>query len=316
MVSIIIPMYNCESYIRRCLDSLIKQTYSNVEIIVVDDGSKDNSATIVKEIQLKSKKIIYIYQENSGPGVARNKAIEVANGKYLLFVDSDDYLSDNYVTSLVKSAEKNNSELVVAGYTWVYENRKKDVPVIPKKYVRNVSEEWAYRISSCCSRMYLREFWNNHHLKFSEERDARAEDVPLVLYANVMAKNISIVSNAGYYYYQHSKSAMNSIKKRILFEFPYDAFQQVYEQVCLSEKTNSESFFYMGVLKFLAYFELVIYRRASKREKEIFRNYIEVLLRKDFRKMVNAWRKVRYKVELPAVHKIAIEVFILKHRIK
>ncbi|MBQ4155368.1 MAG: glycosyltransferase family 2 protein, partial [Clostridia bacterium] len=181
-VSIIVPMYNCELYIERCMESLLKQTYSNIEIIVVDDGSKDSCAKIVKMINEINSKVRYLFQNNSGPGTARNRAIKESTGKYILFVDSDDYLANDYVEELVASAERYNSDLVVAGYTLVYENSNKSLPVIPMKYEKGISEEWAYRISACCSRLYSKEFWDKQNLEFSEEKDARAEDVPIALY--------------------------------------------------------------------------------------------------------------------------------------
>lgn len=315
-VSIVIPMFNCELYIERCIDSLLRQTYDNIEIIVVDDGSLDKSAEIVKDMQLKNAKIIYLYQDNSGPGVARNRAIKYATGKYILFVDSDDYLGTNYIEEMVECAEENNSELVIAGYTLVYEDKKKQVPIVPKKYIKNTAEEWAYRISACCSRLYLKDFWNRHNLKFSQEKGARAEDVPIAIYSNVMAKNISIVQNAGYYYYQHSESAMNNKKKKVLFNFPYDAFENMYINVKNADKENSHDFFCVGILKFLAHFTIVIYRNASKEEKKNFYDYMERVVGDDFLLLIDGWKKVRKEMEIPLSRKAAIELFILIYRLE
>lgn len=314
-VSIVIPMYNCELYIERCIDSLLKQTYGNVEIIVVDDGSLDKGAKIVKDIQLKSEKIVYLYQDNSGPGMARNKAIEHATGKYVLFVDSDDYLGKNYIEDMVRCAEKNNSELVIAGYTLVYADKKKQVQILPKRYIKNVAEEWAYRISACCSRLYLKEFWSRHNLKFSQEKDARAEDVPISIYSNAMAKNISIVQNAEYYYYQHSESAMNNKKQKVIFEFPYLAFGNMYKRIKTLKIENGEDFFNFGILKFGAQFDLVIYRKATKEQKRKFENYFLELIGEEFCYVVESWKKIRLKIDLPIRHKVAIEIFLLKYRI-
>ena len=314
-VSVITPVYNCEKYIERCIDSLLKQTHENIEIIMVDDGSKDKSAQIIKEYQKKTDKIIYIYQKNSGPGVARNHAIKEANGKYILFVDADDYISEDYIKDLVDTAEKNNSELTIAGYTMVYQNGKKEKRVVPEFYERNKAEEWAYRISACCSRMYLRDFWMKYEIKFSEERNARAEDVPIVLFSNVMAKNISIVKNAGYYYYQHSGSAMNDRSKKVVFEFPYKAFEQMYKQLKECRTENSLHFFYIGVLKFFAQFDLVIYKKASKQERRKFIRYIGQVVGKDFFTMVTSWKYIRKNIDLPFTHKVAIDFFVVKYRL-
>lgn len=314
-VSIITPVYNCEKYIARCIDSLLQQTHEDVEIIMVDDGSIDQSAKIIKEYVKITDKIRYIYQENSGPGVARNKAIKEATGKYIMFVDADDYISKDYVEAMVDSAKKNHSELVIAGYTFVYENGKRDKVVIPKYYERNNAEEWAYRISACCSRLYLREFWINSNLKFNEERNARAEDVPIVLYSNAMAKNISIVKNPGYYYYQHAGSAMNR-KGRVIFEFPYIAFEEMYKKIRKEGIKNSREFFNIGILKFLAQFDLVIYRKAGKERRNNWHYYLNDLLKDEFITIRSDWRKLRAKIELPIIHKIAINIFVYRYKKK
>ena len=313
-VSIIIAMYNSELYIERCINSLLNQTYHDIEIIVVDDGSSDSSGKVIKNISKDHNKIKYIYQNNSGPGVARNKGIEHATGKYLLFVDSDDYLSEDYVESMAICAEKNNSELVIAGYTLVYENSSKEKSIVPERYEKKKAEEWAYRISSCCSRLYLKTFWDKSQLKFNIERNARAEDVPIALYSNAMAKNIAIVKNPGYYYYQHQGSAMNNRKKRVLFEFPYVAFEETCRKVLKSEVENGIHFFYIGVLKFLAHFRYVIYLRASKGEKRKFYEYIERILGDTFETIEVQWKKKKKEMELPYIHKMAIEVFILEYK--
>ena len=314
-ISIIIPMYNCEAYISRCIESLLKQTYDNIEIIVVDDGSKDKSAQIVRRIQEETKKVIYLYQDNSGPGKARNRAIKEATGKYILFVDADDYLGENYINDLVECAEKNESELVIAGYTLVYADKKKIIQIVPKRYVKNEKEEWAYRISACCSRLYLKEFWDRNQLEFSEDKDARAEDVPIAIYSNAAAKNISIIQNAEYFYYQHPESAMNNKKRKVVFEFPYLTFENMYQKIRTLEIENSEHFLNFGILKFLAQFDLVIYRKASGEQKAKYVNYLKKLIGKDFETIVQSWNREKYKMDLPFVHKVAIEVFILKYKI-
>lgn len=307
-------MYNCQKYIERCLQSLEEQTYTQLEILVVDDGSTDNCTAIVKDFQSKSDKVKYIYQKNSGPGVARNRAIEDAKGKYLLFVDADDYLDNDYIECLVKSAEENGSELAIAGYTWVYENSKKKKMVVPQGYVQYTFEEWVYRVSACWSHLYLAEYWRKNELSFNINKQARAEDVPIVLFANVTAKNITVVKNAGYYYYQHQGSAMNNKKKRVIFEFPYNAFEDMYRKVKRTTRENSEDYYFVGVLKFLAQFDLIIYRKADVKEKRRFREYLYCLINEDFLQMCQAWKRIKKDIRLPLSHKLAINIFIIRYK--
>jgi glycosyltransferase involved in cell wall biosynthesis len=100
LISVIIPVYNVEPYIHQCLDSVVNQTYENLEIILVDDGSKDNSGKICDEYALGDKRIVVIHQENAGLGMARNTGLNICTGKYLTFVDSDDYIDADMIQAL------------------------------------------------------------------------------------------------------------------------------------------------------------------------------------------------------------------------
>ena len=313
LVSVIIPMYNTGKYIEQCIGSILTQTHADIEILIVDDGSTDEGLEIVKRYQEKDARVSYFCQKNQGPGTARNLAIAHSEGKYLLFVDADDYLEANYIEELVKTAEENNAQLTIGGYTLVYDQNKKNRQIVPQFYERGIREEWAYRISSTCSRLYRRDFWISNNLKFSEDKKARAEDVPIVLFANVMAKRINIVKNPGYCYYQHPESAMNNKQKKVIFGFPYQAFEETYTRVKTSQPENGEAFFDFGVLKFLAQFDLVIYRQASKEEKGKFQEFICNLLKEDFSRILFHWKELRKRLDLPLTHKVAIEIFLLKY---
>lgn len=113
-VSIIVPIYNAEEYIRRCIDSLINQTYKNIEIILLNDGSTDSTDKIIKSY--KDKRINYIKKENTGIGNTRNLGILKSTGDYIMFIDSDDYMELNAVEVLVNKAISNNYDLVVCNY--------------------------------------------------------------------------------------------------------------------------------------------------------------------------------------------------------
>lgn len=116
LVSIIVPVYNCEKYMEACIDSILIQSYYNIEVIIIDDGSTDNTYKIIKEYINKDKRIKYFKQENSGPSVARNRGIEKANGEYLIFIDSDDFIEKIYVEKLVNEIKGKNFDIVCCGY--------------------------------------------------------------------------------------------------------------------------------------------------------------------------------------------------------
>lgn len=117
LISIIIPVYNTSKYLTRCLESIIKQTYQNIEIICIDDGSTDNSFKIIKKYATKDPRIKALSQANSGQSSARNKGIKKATGKYICFIDSDDEIAPTYIEQLLNSLD-NNKVLSVCGITF------------------------------------------------------------------------------------------------------------------------------------------------------------------------------------------------------
>lgn len=113
LVSIIVPVYNVEKYLEKCMLSLLNQTYKNIEILAVDDGSTDGSLDILKEFQLKDPRLIVFSQKNGGQASARNLGLEKASGDYIMFVDSDDYVKSNFVSSPLNLMQISESQLVI-----------------------------------------------------------------------------------------------------------------------------------------------------------------------------------------------------------
>lgn len=114
-VSIILPVYNVEKYIDNCLTSVCNQTYSNIEIIVVIDGSPDNSIDIAKQWSIKDNRVKVIYQDNAGSGIARNNGLSIATGKYVMFVDPDDWIEKEMVENLISEVEKDDVDFLTTG---------------------------------------------------------------------------------------------------------------------------------------------------------------------------------------------------------
>ena len=115
-VSIIIPIYNVAKFINRCVDSVIAQTYSNIEIILVDDESPDNCPEICEQYARRDDRIVVIHKKNGGLSDARNAGIEKASGDYIFFLDSDDYVEINLIERLILEAQNNESDVVICGY--------------------------------------------------------------------------------------------------------------------------------------------------------------------------------------------------------
>lgn len=212
-VSIIVPVYKVEEYLPRCVDSLINQTYKNIEIILVDDGSPDNSPKICDEYASKDSRIRVIHKENAGVSEARNTGIDNAKGDYICFVDSDDYVNAYMVEKLTTSANENNSDMVVvSGYYKAYKDKIVEVRSsnIDKKCNKDFSIFWGDLIShrSACTTLYkrntIKDIRFNSNLKI-------AEDFLFVIQAMKKSKTISSVDECLYYYFINDASVMRTI---------------------------------------------------------------------------------------------------------
>ena len=121
-ISVIVPIYQVEKYIDKCLESIIKQTYRKLEIILIDDGSKDNSGKICDYYAMKDHRINVIHKPNEGVSKARNLGIEKSSGQYICFVDADDYISENYIEELYRLCIENDAEISICGVINIKEN--------------------------------------------------------------------------------------------------------------------------------------------------------------------------------------------------
>lgn len=116
LVSIIVPVYNSKQYLRRCLESIINQSYKNIEIILIDDGSTDNSGKICDEYALKNKKIKVIHIRNKGPSVARNNGIKISRGEFIFFLDSDDFIGNNAISILMENYHQHKADIIIGNF--------------------------------------------------------------------------------------------------------------------------------------------------------------------------------------------------------
>jgi glycosyltransferase involved in cell wall biosynthesis len=119
LVSIIVPIYNAEKYLKTCIDSILNQTYENIEVILINDGSTDNSKKICCEYKEKDSRIVVIDQPNCGPSISRNNGLKLSTGKYVQFVDADDYIEQDMTEKLIKSMD-NNTQLVMSAFNVVF----------------------------------------------------------------------------------------------------------------------------------------------------------------------------------------------------
>lgn len=206
-VSVIIPVYNSEKYIERCIKSVLNQTFQEFELILINDGSKDNSQKILELYKEKyADKIILVSQENMGVAKTRNKAIKIANGQYIMFIDNDDYIDNGYIETHIKKIEETNADIVMSGYRRVNIDKK----ILFKQKLLNTN--WSkYIVLAPWAKVYKREFLIKHNVEFLDY--AIGEDVYFNLVAFAKSPKIEIIDYIGYNWFFNTKSVSNTSQR-------------------------------------------------------------------------------------------------------
>lgn len=160
-ISIIVPVYNSEKWLKRCLESIINQTYKNIEIIIINDGSTDNSEEICKEYSIKDQRIRIFNKKNTGVSNTRNYGIHISNGEYIQFVDSDDWLENDTCEKLLEYMKENNADLSVCGFNIYSNNTIIRKPVLPYRIlnIREKQDDLIFLdkiLNSPCNKLYKR----------------------------------------------------------------------------------------------------------------------------------------------------------------
>ena len=215
LISVIIPVYNVEKYLIKCIESVIHQTYKNLEIILIDDGSTDSSGHICDEYAKSDSRIIAIHREIGGLSAARNTGIEKANGEYILFVDSDDYIDCGMIEFLVSLAKENNTNMSVCGFNytdgndkiWCQENLSFSCSIL------TCEEYWEYFYSdtrvfyvTMWAKLFRRTLWNE--IRFPE---GKLHEDEFVIHSIIeQCDNISVSKKPFYFYVQRPKSIVNT----------------------------------------------------------------------------------------------------------
>lgn len=203
-ISVIVPIYKTEQYLSRCLDSICRQTYSNLEILLIDDGSPDNSGRICDEYAAKDRRISVLHKENIGVSAARNDGLELATGDYITFVDSDDYIAPKMYEILADQMETENADISICGYLQESNSgvfhinwKGKDIICLNQKEQIQCLLLNKYYTCSCCDKMFRKSVIGNTRFNANIHH---YEDY-LFLY-EVMKKSQKVVFNPeGLYYY-------------------------------------------------------------------------------------------------------------------
>ena len=218
LVSVVLPIYNVEKFLDRCITSVVNQTYDNLEIILVDDGSPDNCPEMCDEWAERDSRIKVIHKENAGLGMARNSGIEAATGEYICFFDSDDYVDEQIIEKCINNAAQNNSDVVLFGHTNAdADGRIEPVPVLANKLVYNgnslINELLPALLTlsivvgiSAWGKMYRLNLLKEQSIYFKSEREIISEDAYFVLELLGKISCASILPENLYYYYKNENS--------------------------------------------------------------------------------------------------------------
>lgn len=307
LVSVIIPVYNLEKYIENCLNSITAQTYKNIEIICIDDGSTDRSAEIIKNYAATDNRVKYFYQQNSGVSAARNRGLGEATGDYVMFVDGDDYLHYQAVDLLYESLVKADADIVCSHFKITENFGEKMSPIeLPKSEKSSHEALFTEKYGSvagksACAKLYKIEI-------------ARLESFPVgitngedgyyfILLLNHNPKVFSIDCQL-YYYYTRPNSTVTSrfTMKRFTMTYSFD-------MLCEKLKNSSNSFLKKYCLQYL--FQSIFYNRTqaigTACEKEVL---------SESKRIGKKWIKdFQNNIEISLIIKISFTVFFYSRRI-
>lgn len=225
-ISIVVPIYKVEAYLNRCVKSIVEQTYTNIEIILVDDGSPEQCPALCDAWAEKDNRIRVIHKKNGGLSDARNAGIDAATGEYILFIDSDDYIAANMCQKMIDAAEGDKSDMVICGFIWKYPEKEKIQSVAAGNTTQHFSNIELLRLffmkktaelTIACNKLYRRQlFLTSESIRYPVGKLHEDEFTTYRLIYE--AKKITVIPDALYYYVQRSASIMSAFKPQNLID--------------------------------------------------------------------------------------------------
>ncbi len=219
LISIVVPAYNCEKYITKCLDSILEQTYKNWECIIIDDGSTDTSGKICDNFSEQDKRFRVIHKSNGGVSSARNKGIDVALGKYITFIDSDDFIAPDYITDLAKHCHSNEyKSIVVSGlitktptrqYVSFQYSDDSTCNMPPSELIINYD---LFRDGGPTNKLFNLKVIKDNGLRFSNKLSYHEDHIFVYSYY-LHIEHIILSNYCGYYYAYHGEDSKNSLSR-------------------------------------------------------------------------------------------------------
>lgn len=218
-ISVIVPVYNTEKYLKRCLDSILSQSFQDVEIILVNDCSSDNSLSIIKDYMRKDKRIVLINKEkNEGISIARNLGIKKAKGEYILQIDSDDWIEKDYFSEIYQYAKKKKADIVITDFYKDFDNGKilyikdQEEDIEKKDILLNIF--WMKGFPNIWNKLVKREIYIKNKILFPE-KIIMGEDLNVIIKLIYFSKNIVKYNKAFVHYIQSPESAVRIKNKKL-----------------------------------------------------------------------------------------------------
>ena len=270
-ISLIVPCYNIRKYLPRCIESILAQTYKNLEIILISDGSTDGTDEEIREYAKKDSRIIPIFKQNSGVSDTRNRGLDIATGDYIGFVDGDDYIEPEMYETLLKNAIENNADISHCGYQMVfpsrvdyYYNTGKKVIQDNKKGIRDIIVG-DYVEPSPCIKIYRKNIVNNLRMPINIKIN---EDVLFNFYAFVNSKK-SVYEDLPFYHYilRKGSAATSKINQNKLFD-PVRVRKEIFEYSLKNLDNEIQSVAYSSYLNSIINLYRVVSNSKLKEYKE------------------------------------------------
>lgn len=223
LISVIVPVYDIKNYLRRCINSILRQTFSDYELILIDDGSTDNSEKICECFSLLDNRIVVIHKKNGGVASARNSGLDFASGKYICFIDSDDYILPDFLFVLFSTIEETNSDYVSQNICLVKSDSKFVIAHDSYEIVlRNEMERYNFIINKVlqgktgwemCTRIFRHDIIRDNHIRVCETCENYAEDLAFIIIFLFHCKKCCHINYDGYCYYQREDSMMHETRE-------------------------------------------------------------------------------------------------------
>lgn len=304
-ISVLIPVFNSEKYLSRCLESVLNQTYSNLEIICIDDGSSDNSSFILDDFSAQFPgKFVIEHQKNAGVACARNRAIDLASGEYIVFADNDDWFDLDFLEIHLNEAIRSNADIVCSGYKRPNSEGEIVTSVVPRS-----ADEWSpYAVEAAWAKMYRLSFVRKYSFTFLNTNIS--EDLFFTLPAIESAEKLSVIPYCGYNWFYNETSVSNTLQrssKSLLFSETLDSLLYMLEERDISISPILMHYFIRLVVWFLFYTRKGDGSSLSNANLILYRNWLDM--------KITCWQKDLYASPFrpkgdALVNRVAVWLFV------